>query len=181
MKKFYLLPIFASIIIILIAIGHFTFPIMSVMLICWFSIAAFVKVKNFDKRLSRSERKLFFITIILYPIIETVIKYLLVNDIIPYSWFWINRVEHFLSAIAIEILFYPFLKPTLSKLNKIESFIFIVCVVVFIGNLNEFFEYLIRHILNTYRLDFYYWDTIYDMVMNILGAALGFCILKSVK
>jgi hypothetical protein len=179
-KKHHFLA-FALILIAISAIANLTFAFMSVLIVVWFSIAAITKVLHFDKKLSDRERKLYKITIILYPLFETIIKYFLLHDIIAQSWFWINRFEHFLSAIAIEILLYPLLKPTLKKLSLIESLIFSICTITFVGNLNEFLEYFIRHILGTYRLNFFYWDTIYDMAMNILGATCGFLILPGWK
>jgi len=179
-KKYHFIA-FALILIAISAIANLTFVFMSVLIVVWFSIVAITKVLHFDKKLSDQEKNLYKITIILYPLFETIIKYLLLHDIIAQSWFWINRFEHFLSAIAIEILLYPLLKPTLKKLSLTESLIFSICTITFVGNLNEFLEYFIRHLLGTYRLNFFYWDTIYDMVMNIFGAIFGFLILLRQK
>jgi len=151
------------------------------MIVIWISIFLLAKWQELDKRLSSSERKIYLLIVISYPFLETIIKYFLINNLIEKSWFWINRIEHFLSALAIEMLFYPFLKPTINKLNTKEAFIFIVCVIAFIGSLNEFLEYFIRYLLGTYQVSHFYWDTIYDMVMNIFGAVTGFLILNRSK
>ena len=76
------------------------------------------------------------------------------------------------------------MKLTIKKLNSIESFIFIVGLVISIGIFNEFFEYVLRlhyHLTDSFHFSIYYWDTIYDMFMNLLGAIIGFFIIKKLK
>ncbi|MBN2015653.1 hypothetical protein JW766_02370 [Candidatus Dojkabacteria bacterium] len=160
--------------------GYTIFPTMSLLLIIWFGLFFLARHRKLDRKLNKKEAKFYYIVIFTYPLLEGIIKLLIVQNIIPGSWFWLNRVEHFLSAIAIEALFYPLLKPTILKLNQKEAFIFVVSTVVLIGNFNEFFEYAIRlqlKLTDAARFSAYYWDTIYDMAINILGASTGFLLL----
>jgi hypothetical protein len=176
---------FATFLLTLIAIaGYFIYPMMSVLLIVWITAFAIAGIKGMHKNLNRKEYIYYMVVIILYPIFEAVIKYMLINDIIPYSWNWLNRIEHFIAAIAIETLFYPFLKPTLAKLNKSESFLFMVFTTSFIGVVNEFMEYGIRihyHFTDSLKFSYYYWDTIYDLAINVFGAITGFFVIRRLK
>ena len=160
----------------------FIFPMLGGLVFFWAILYTIVIWKGLDKKLSQRERNLWFIIVILYPILEAIIKYYLTFNVIPYSWSWINRIEHILSAIAIQIMFLPFFISTLKKLNLVERFLLLLCFTVFIGNLNEFQEYLIRLKLGLTGKNYfsaYYWDTIYDMAMNVLGGVIGFGVITS--
>jgi len=161
--------------------GYFVFPFMSVMLFVWTLMIFLAKKYGYINQLKEYEKKSYLITIVTYPILETFIKWMIIGNVIPYSWFWLNRLEHFLASLSIGILFYPFLKQTLRKLNTWECLIFWVCFVNMIGVGNEIFEYVIRHYMGIYEQPLYYLDTIHDMTTNIFGALTGFFILKRVR
>ncbi|MDD3648075.1 MAG: hypothetical protein PHS44_06285 [Candidatus Dojkabacteria bacterium] len=157
---------------------------MTVLLLVWGIIFFVARKKGLLDKLSHSEQGLYHFIIITYPIFETIIKYLLVENVIPGSWIWLNRVEHFLSAIGIQMLFYPFLKSTLIKLKKLEQYIFITSFTVLVGNLNEFAEYFIRigmNLTDVYSFSSYYSDTIYDMIVNTFGATAGYFLITRVQ
>lgn len=150
-----------------------------VLILIWFGVV-FVLRKNYVNRLKGKRLQLFWVTVYLYPIIELVIKYMIVFDVISYSWFWLNRVEHFVWVVAVEILLMPAFSRTLKKLSWKESMVFVVSAMVFIGNLNEFMEYILRAYLGFGSRDkfgLYYWDTIYDQVVNLAGAVVGFILI----
>jgi len=59
--------------------------------------------------------------------------------------------------------------------------IFIIGLICILGNLNEFLEYFIRvsfRLTDEKRFAAYYWDTIYDMMINIMGGFVGFLVLR---
>jgi hypothetical protein len=173
---------YAFIIVTFLLLGYYIFPTMSLLLFVWFGIFSIIRVRKLDKKLNRNEKTLFFMTVFAYPLLESIIKFFIIRNIIPYSWNFLNRIEHFLSAIGIGILFYPIFKPTLDKLGRFESFLFLVFTIVFIGNLNEFFEYVLRIQMDLhYKFSIYYWDTIYDMFINIIGAIFGSLIVSFVR
>jgi hypothetical protein len=157
---------------------------MSLLFSIWIGAFLIARKKKLYDKLNSSEKKYYMLVFILYPLFELIIKYMLVNDVIPYSWNWLNRIEHFIAAIGIQVLFYPYLRPTLSKLNLKESFLFLVFTCSFIGVLNEFLEYGIRlhyNLTDNVQFSYYYWDTIYDMAVNVVGATVGFFILYRLK
>ncbi|MBU0975849.1 MAG: hypothetical protein ABIE03_04170 [Patescibacteria group bacterium] len=117
---------------------------MTVLLIIWTLGFILAKKQKLFRKLSSAEQGFYNFVIICFPLFEIIIKFLIMKNIIPGSWFWLNRLEHFLSAIGIQTLFYPFVKSTLVKLNKTERYIFITAFTVLIGNFNEFAEFTIR-------------------------------------
>ena len=158
--------------------GYFIFPLWSVMLIVWFAVATYAVAKHLDVRLDERQRSTYWLIIYLYPLIESIIKYMINGNVIAYSWFWLNRLEHFAWAVAMGLLLIPFLSPSLRKLSLPFQLLLYVGAVVIIGNLNEFFEYAIRIYIgmfgNQAKMAAFYWDTIYDLVINMLGSAFSF-------
>ena len=97
------------------------------------------------------------------------------------SWFWLNRLEHFCWAMALVIIFLPIFSDIWKGLSWWQNLLLVVSFVCLIGNLNEFLEYFIRLLLNKknqLQLAVYYWDTIYDMMMNIVGGFGGFVVMR---
>lgn len=160
-------------------------PLWLVVLSVWLSVGFYIKIKKLDEPLSGLEQKTFNYILLGYPFVETFLKFMIEKNVIPYSWFWLNRLEHIIFSMVIGILLLPFLKKTLSKLNMWEGLLYFVGIVVLIGNLNEFFEYGIRmfitNITNKTVLSAFYWDTIYDLAINVLGAVLGFILVKIIE
>jgi len=172
------------IICIIIISCYFIYPIYSILTLFWFIIYFYLKLKGKYDILNRKEKRSWIFTAYFYPLIEALLKIFIIKSIIPYSWNFINRTEHLIFSIVITLLLYPLMKLTIKKLNSIESFIFIVGLVISIGIFNEFFEYVLRlhyHLTDSFHFSIYYWDTIYDMFMNLLGAIIGFFIIKKLK
>jgi len=103
------------------------------------------------------------------------------KKVIPYSWFWLNRLEHFCWSLAVVIIFLPIFIDIWKTLTWWQNLTFAIGLVCILGNLNEFFEYFLRSrsSVTNYRLfAAFYWDTIYDMMINMMGGFVGFVVLK---
>ncbi len=151
----------------------------------WLIIGFYIKKTKKDQQLSSKEQKMFNYVFYIYPLIETFLKFMIEKNVIAYSWFWLNRLEHIIFSMVLGILLLPLIKKTFAKLNTFEALLYFVGLVIFIGNVNEFLEYAIRiyvtQITNNVILSAYYWDTIYDLGINLIGALLGFIIVKSIQ
>lgn len=158
----------------------FSFTIFSswvVMVSVWFGLFFIFRFTKLESKLSDKEHKLYLATVLLYPVVETGIKWMIVKNVIPYSWFWLNRLEHFSWAIAVTILFLPTYTDIWKNLKWWQSMIFVVGLVCILGNFNEFFEYGLR-MGNSKNFAAFYWDTIYDMMINMMGGLVGFVVTR---
>lgn len=170
--------IFASVIIL------FSLTVFSnwVLLGCiWFAVFFIFRFSKIETNLSTSEHRLYLLTAFVFPIIETSLTWMIQKNIIPYSWFWLNRAEHFFSAIGVTIILLPIYINTWYKLNWWQNLVFTLGLVCLIGNLNEFFEYFLRACckpINYGKFAVYYPDTIYDMGANFIGGLVGFLVIK---
>lgn len=111
-----------------------------------------------------------------YPLVESFIKLLINNNVIPYSWAFLNRVEHLLFSMCLTaLLWYVLRLDQQVKMKNAYKWLIIVGFVVIFGNINEFWEAFLRiQYINPdlTRQSVYYWDTIVDMVMNLIGASV---------
>lgn len=145
----------------------------------WFGLFFIFRFTQLEAKLSEEEQRIYLTTVLLYPLIESWIKWMIIKNIIPYSWFWLNRLEHFSWALAVVILFLPLYRDVWNILNWWQNLIFVIGLICILGNLNEFLEYFLRSQSQNYRaLAAYYWDTIYDMMINIVGGFVGFVVLR---
>jgi glycopeptide antibiotics resistance protein len=147
----------------------------------WFGLFFLFRLIKLETKLSASEHQIYLTTALLYPLLESWIKWMIEKNIIPYSWFWLNRLEHFAWATATVILFLPVFKNIWKASNWWQTLIFILGLVSLLGNINEFLEYYLRAKSSniSYRIfTIYYQDTIYDMIMNIIGGLIGFLLLE---
>lgn len=154
------------------------------MVCIWFSLFFTFRFTHLESKLSYQEHNIYLNTALLYPLLETLVKWMIVKDIIPNSWFLLNRIEHFSWAVAIVIIFLPILTDMYKSLTLWQNLIVTLGFICLVGNLNEFLEYLIRlqlNLTNTNRFAAYYPDTIYDMMMNITGGFTGFLIWNHTK
>jgi len=62
----------------------------------WFSLFFIFRVSGLEAKLSAKEHQIYLFTVLLYPLVETCIKWMIVKDVIPGTWFWLNRLENFL-------------------------------------------------------------------------------------
>lgn len=152
------------------------------MVFIWFGLFFTFRFTKLESNLSAKEHKLYLSTVLIYPLVETWIKWMIEKNIISYSWFWLNRLEHFCWAMALVIIFLPIFSDIVKNLKWWQNLIFVVSFICLLGNLNEFLEYFLRlqgKPKNQLQLAVYYWDTIYDMMMNLVGGFGGFIALKS--
>lgn len=156
--------------IVLMLIAYNIYPLLTMLVGIWLIIIIVVALS------SERINGWWWFLVLVYPPIEILIKANYVFDFVPYSWFWVNRFEHFLWAFLMCVLIYPALKNQLEKIPFYLRFIFISSVVVAIGSANEIFEGFIRSYMginDLLRLSNYYTDTLIDMIVNIVGALLG--------
>ncbi|WP_009633646.1 hypothetical protein [Synechocystis sp. PCC 7509] len=147
----------------------------------WFAVFFIFRFSNLEKNLSSNEHRLYLTTAFVFPIIETWLTWMIQKDIIPYSWFWLNRLEHFFSALGVVIILLPIYINIWHKLKWWQSLIFVLGLICIIGNLNEFFEFFLRVCckpIKHSKFAVYYPDTIYDMGVNLMGGLVGFLIIK---
>lgn len=171
--------IFYAIILIL-----FSFTIFSnwvLMVSIWFGLFFTFKIAKLESKLSKKERRIYLFTAWLYPLVETGIKWMMVKNVVLYSSSLLNRVEHLSWAVAVVIIFLPTYTDIWKSLKGWQNMIFVIGLTNMIGNLNEFFEYLIRVAANLTENRYFaafYGDTIYDMMMNMIGGLVGFLVLR---
>lgn len=147
----------------------------------WFAVFFIFKFSKLEAKLSNSERRLYLTTALVFPIVETWLNWMIQKNIVPYSWFWLNRLEHLCSSVGVTIILLPIYINIWHSLKWWQSLVFILGLVCLIGNLNEFFEYFLRvccKAINYGKFAVYYSDTIYDMGVNLIGGLIGFLIVK---
>lgn len=134
--------------------------------ICWLILSLFVPRENAKVQ----------VLCLSYPIVESGLKLLINNNVIPYSWELLNRVEHTMFSVCLTALMWFLLRfNTNNKLSLLYKGLIVVGIVVVIGNFNEFWEAFLRDVFvnpDISKQAAYYWDTIIDMVMNLLGSSL---------
>jgi lysylphosphatidylglycerol synthetase-like protein (DUF2156 family) len=150
------------------------------MLSMWFSIFIFIIWKKYNQTLFQIEKKVFLFVTLGYPIIGTIIKFSYELDSIYNNWELLNRLEHFIFISALGVLIYPLFKTQLSKLNLVYFTVVYAGILIFVGNINEIFEFLL---IQFYELkdENYYTDSIVDLITNIISAFLGIIILNRLK
>jgi hypothetical protein len=149
-----------------------------------FSILFWVfRLTKLEDKLTAKEHQLYLLTMFLYPIIETGIQWMATHNIISRDFTIINRLEHISWAMVMTFMFLPINSGTWKRLNLWQNFIYIVAFVCLLGNLNEFLEYFSRvhkTVINPVQFAGFYTDSIFDMMMNILGSLVGFFVLSRI-
>jgi hypothetical protein len=164
----------------LIGIATTLFPSWVLMISVWFTLFFIFRLSGLEQQLSTDQQRLYYAVILLYPVLETAIKWLIIHGQIPSDWIWVNRLEHGSWAIATAILFLPFLASIWQALTIGQAFLFVIGLVCFFGNLNECLEYWLTTrsgILNGELLANDYRETITDLIVNMVGATIGFALL----
>jgi hypothetical protein len=171
--------------LILMLGGFWISPLWPVFLVIWLGISLFWSYTKQDQVLSIFEKTIYLFSLFLYPILGTIIKIYIYLDKFPNTYFWVNRFEHSLWAMALVVLLLPFWKRLWvglsikdSNMNTLTLFIIVVGVICLFGNMVEFVEYTMRFMGNMqWKYDKYYPDTMFDMMSNVVGATLGFLIV----
>jgi hypothetical protein len=159
--------------LLMLLFSFWIFPLWTAMLIAWFGLALLILLSKQETKLNSKLKNTFLLVIIVYPLIASLIKFILLNDTIPYSWLWLNRIEHFLWATCFGILILPLIQLLTRNQSRIIAAICLIGLITVVGNLNEFVEYLIRDYLDLTKAS-YYEDTIIDMFINLLGSVFCF-------
>lgn len=147
-----------------------------ILIVIWTVVAVFARVGGFLKNVPVRLNKLWLVSVFIYPLVETFIRFFIAKDIIAYSWRYFNTAEHFFWMMFLLIISYPLFYKVLQKLNGFHRFIHIFGFLMVIGIFNEFFEFIIRtYIHNIPQSDMCIWyeDTIYDLSVNIPGVIAG--------
>jgi hypothetical protein len=158
--------VFASI------IASFIAPISIIYYFFWLIASALAYLYSKD-RLNKIELGSFLIISFGYVLVASVLKILFYNDAIDNDYIWFNMVEHLLFSFGFGILLYPFVK---SEIQKLDFFITKILLVVGIVNIfgigNEIFEAIVRELSDLSKAE-YYVDTIYDLIMNLIGSSIA--------
>jgi len=96
--------------LILMLGGFWISPLWSVFLAVWLGISLFWTYTKQDQVLSVFEKKVYNFSLYFYPILGTLIKVYIYLDKFPGTYFWVNRFEHTLWAMALVVLLLPFWK-----------------------------------------------------------------------
>ncbi len=174
--------------LILMLGGFWISPLWPVFLGIWLLISLFWSYTKQVEILSRFEKQVYHFSLYFYPILGSIIKYYIFVDLFPNTYFWVNRFEHALWAMALVVLMLPFWKGLsvglkgLPRYARNDStfalFIIIVGVICLFGNMVEFVEYALRFMGNMqWKYDKYYPDTMFDMMSNVIGAIAGFLVV----
>lgn len=158
----------------LITFSLFIFTNWTFMLVVWIGLILFFNKKA--QLLPKAQKHLFQIVTFGYPLIASVIKFMIEKDVIPYSWFWLNRFEHFFWALSMTIVFLPLAHQFSKVVNSKWLLIVQGCVAITLGNVIEVIEFSLRRNLADTRLGLYYSDTMFDILMNFLGVFVAIVI-----
>ncbi|ULH14937.1 hypothetical protein MF271_13290 [Deinococcus sp. KNUC1210] len=120
-------------------------------------------------------QRMWWTTLLLFPIWEFAIKWMVQHNVIAYSWWWLNRLEHFGWMASLLLLLLPIYQE-LFRLGWFTALLFVLGLGSIIGNLNEFWEFGLRVQAGTAGRGVLYLDTILDMLTNVPGALLAFLI-----
>jgi hypothetical protein len=120
-------------------------------------------------------QRVWWAAFLLFPVWEFGLKFMITRDVIAYSWFWLNRLEHLGWMASLLLLLTPACRRVWA-LPTPFPLLFVLGLGTLIGNLNEFFEYALRLRWHTAGGSVWYSDTILDMLTNLPGALLAFLI-----
>ncbi len=151
------------------------------MILIWIAISIYVKVGRYFNEIPFSLKKLWLYSSYLYPLLESVIRFFIAKEIIPYSWRYFNSAEHFIWMIFLLIISYPIFYKVLKEIHKGHEFVYMFGFLMIVGIANELFEFIFRMNLektHQYLFAAYYKDTIYDLAINIPGAICGMILVK---
>jgi glycopeptide antibiotics resistance protein len=148
----------------------------AVMLTAWFGLFYFLQSRVLRSLPTHSLKKCILITGYTYPLIETLIKFMIIRDVIPYSWFLLNRIEYTLWALCMTILIFGYFLKDIKQVSLLKHMLLVCGAIIILGNINEYIEYSLRLSLVS-KFSAYYPDTIYDLSLNMIGALTGYVML----
>lgn len=118
-------------------------------------------------------KRLFQIVTFGYPLIASIIKFMIEKDVIKYSWFWLNRFEHFFWAFSMTVILLPLAYQFQKTIDRKWLLLVQGCIAITLGNVIEVIEFSLRRNLADTRLGLYYSDTMFDILMNFLGVMIA--------
>jgi hypothetical protein len=149
-----------------------------------YSLFFLFRFTGLESALSKREHHLYLAAILLYPPAETLVQWLGINGLISRDFSLINRLEHLCWAMVLMLFFLPFISGVWQRLNSWQNLVFVMGFTCLLGNINEFLEFILRiqaSPIDQAQFAAFYSDTIYDMMMNLLGSIAGFAILKGIQ
>lgn len=143
----------------------------------WFGII-YYNYKNTIQYLSLNERRVFILVSILYPIIETIYKFIIIYELCDLNYVIFNILEHLVFSFCLTLEFFYIFKNQISK--DIILYINILGVVNLIGIINEISQFVLR-ISTIVITASHYSDTIKDCIINLLGASFAILVIHIFK
>lgn len=125
---------------------------------------------------SEAKGKIFWWTALFYPFLAFLFQLWIAFDVIPYSWVYINILEHFFWTFSTTLLFFPLINHFFSGVSRGKQVVVLFLLLMTIGMINEMAEYVVRDMIGRTKVEFgliYYTDTIRDFLVNIFGAGVG--------
>ena len=168
--------------IILIIGGFYISPFWLAFLVVWLTIILYWQYSGQLQKLTTKESKIYRLLTYLYPFLGTLIKFFILTKSFTASYFWLNRVEHSMWAMALVILLWPAWKSLQNKVSPLVLFILILSVISLFGTMVEILEFNFRYIKQISDVSaWYYSDTMFDIISNLFGASFGFLVIKSLE
>lgn len=158
----------------LVLFSLFIFTNWTFMLVVWIGLIVVFYQKAL--LLPNGLKKLFQIVTFGYPLIASIIKFMIEKDVIKYSWFWLNRFEHFFWAFSMTIILLPLAHQFSKTIDKKWLLLVQGCIAITLGNIIEVIEFCLRSNLTDTRFGLYYSDTMFDILMNFLGVIIAILI-----
>ncbi len=156
---------------VLVLFSFFIFSNWTFMLFVWL-----ILIVIFEKKaatMPQSYRKTFAIVVYLYPLIASIIKFMVVNNTIPYSWFWLNRLEHLTWSFSMTVILCPLVYQAIKLIKSKYLFILLACITIVLGNIIEIIEFCLRQNMSDTYMGLYYGDTMLDIIMNFTGSIIA--------
>jgi hypothetical protein len=152
-----------------------------VLLIFWYGLCLIALYLRYKGHRFEVNNWVVFVCVF-YPLLEICIKFIMLFDLIPYSYPVLNIIEHALFSGFITIVIAEIFRQSDIVREKLFTPLMVFCVVTTLGFGNELLEFAVRQYQNLHR-DIYYYDTIKDMIVNMIASGfvliiLGICQLK---
>ena len=128
--------------------------------------------------LGKKFKYLFVGTWVVLPIVEALTLVNYAYDVLAFSWSYLNILEHAMFAFAMVLLLSAVLAQHIRDLPMVALSAVFGSVSV-VGVINELVEYMIRGIAGAsqFATNVYYTDTVKDLSINLVGAAIGVAVV----
>ncbi|ADV67232.1 hypothetical protein [Deinococcus maricopensis] len=127
------------------------------------------------RRAPPGARRAWWVTLLVFPAWEFALKWLISRDVMAYSWWWLNRLEHWGWMTAVLVLLLPTYRGVLRG-SVGFALVFVLGLSALIGNANEMFEFAWRLRRGGVDVSVLYRDTMQDLIVNVAGALTAFVI-----